>query len=101
MCAQNVYDDDMKKASEGPQPEAPQSEPASSGADGAKGPEAGAAAEAEAQVPGAEAGASDEPITDDEWWGFRKLSEEEQKWALIQLQLDREQKYLEGLYSQE
>lgn len=37
----------------------------------------------------------------DEWAGFRRLSEEEKKWALIQLQLDREQKYLENNYMQE
>ena len=42
-----------------------------------------------------------EEIVDDEWAEFRKLSPEEQKWALIQLQLDREQRYIEGLYSQE
>lgn len=37
----------------------------------------------------------------DEWAGFRRLSEEEKKWALIQLQLDHEQKYLENNYMQE
>ena len=42
-----------------------------------------------------------EEIVDDEWAEFRKLSPEEQKWALIQLQLDREQRYMENIYSSE
>ncbi|EEX47669.1 MULTISPECIES: hypothetical protein [Jonquetella] len=40
--------------------------------------------------------AEDEPIVDDEWAEFRKLSPEEQKWALIQLELDREARRTEG-----
>ncbi|MDY3868930.1 MAG: flagellar assembly protein FliH [Pyramidobacter sp.] len=36
-------------------------------------------------------------IEDDEWAEFRNLSETEKKWALLQLQLDREQKYFDSL----
>ncbi|MGI6075980.1 MAG: flagellar assembly protein FliH [Pyramidobacter sp.] len=43
----------------------------------------------------------DEIIVDDDWAEFRKLSPEEQKWALIQLQLDREQKYMESISTSE
>lgn len=43
----------------------------------------------------------EEPIVDDEWAEFRHMSEEEQKWALIQLQLDREQKYIESISTSE
>ncbi len=43
----------------------------------------------------------DEVIVDDDWAEFRKLSPEEQKWALIQLQLDREQKYMESISTSE
>jgi hypothetical protein len=45
--------------------------------------------------------ADDEIIVDDDWAEFRKLSPEEQKWALIQLQLDREQKYMENISTSE
>ena len=43
----------------------------------------------------------DEVLVDDDWAEFRKLSPEEQKWALIQLQLDREQKYMESISTSE
>lgn len=43
----------------------------------------------------------DEVIVDDDWAEFRKLSPEEQKWALIQLQLDKEQKYMESISTSE
>lgn len=36
--------------------------------------------------------AEDENIVDDEYADFRKLSPEEQKWALIQMELDREER---------
>lgn len=45
--------------------------------------------------------ADDDVIVDDDWAEFRKLSPEEQKWALIQLQLDREQKYIESIFTPE
>ncbi len=38
---------------------------------------------------------SAEPWVNDEWSSFWALSEEEQKWALIQLQLDREAKMID------
>lgn len=40
-------------------------------------------------------------LVDDDWAEFRKMSEEEQKWALIQLQLDREQRYIESIFTPE
>jgi len=43
----------------------------------------------------------EEIIEDDDWVEFHKLSPEEQKWALIQLQLDREQKYIENTFTPE
>ncbi len=43
----------------------------------------------------------DEQWVDDEWANFRILSEEEQKWALIQLQLDQEAKKLDVFLSGE
>lgn len=45
--------------------------------------------------------ADDDVIVDDDWALFRKMSPEEQKWALIQLQLDREQKYIESIFTPE
>ena len=41
----------------------------------------------------------DELIVDDDWAEFRKMTPEQQKWALIQLQLDREQKYIESIFT--
>ena len=43
----------------------------------------------------------EEIIEDDDWAEFRKMSPEEQKWALIQLQLDQEQKYFESIFTPE
>ena len=43
----------------------------------------------------------DELIVDDDWAEFRKMTPEQQKWALIQLQLDREQKYIESIFTPE
>ena len=43
----------------------------------------------------------DEMIVDDDWAEFRKMTPEQQKWALIQLQLDREQKYIESIFTPE
>ena len=43
----------------------------------------------------------DELIIDDDWSEFRKMTPEQQKWALIQLQLDREQKYIESIFTPE
>ncbi|MBP5211355.1 MAG: flagellar assembly protein FliH [Pyramidobacter sp.] len=43
----------------------------------------------------------DELIVDDDWSEFRKMTPEQQKWALIQLQLDREQKYIESIFTPE
>ena len=43
----------------------------------------------------------EEIIEDDDWTEFRKMSPEEQKWALIQLQLDQEQKYIESIFTPE
>ena len=45
--------------------------------------------------------ADDEMIVDDDWAEFRKMTPEQQKWALIQLQLDREQKYIESIFTPE
>lgn len=39
---------------------------------------------------------AEEPVVDDEWAEFRKLSPEEQEWALIQIELDREARRIEG-----
>lgn len=43
----------------------------------------------------------EEIIEDDDWAEFRTMSLEEQKWALIQLQLDQEQKYIESIFTSE
>ena len=43
----------------------------------------------------------DELIVDDDWSEFRRMTPEQQKWALIQLQLDREQKYIESIFTPE
>ena len=43
----------------------------------------------------------DELIVDDDWAEFRKMTPDQQKWALIQLQLDREQKYIESIFTPE
>ena len=43
----------------------------------------------------------DELIVDDDWAEFRKMTPEQQKWARIQLQLDREQKYIESIFTPE
>jgi len=43
----------------------------------------------------------EEIIVDDDWAEFRKMTPEQQKWALIQLQLDREQKYIESIFTPE
>ncbi len=40
---------------------------------------------------------NEEIIEDDEWAEFRGLSETEKKWALLQLQLDREKKYFDSM----
>lgn len=42
-----------------------------------------------------------EPIVNDDWAEFRAMTPEQQKWALIQLQLDREQRYIESVFTQE
>ncbi len=45
--------------------------------------------------------ADEELIVDDDWAEFRKMTPDQQKWALIQLQLDREQRYIENIFTSE